>query len=220
MQKPATIGSSDLNEPIRLDCLPKAQQELLARLSRAEWTAFFYLAGGTALALHIGHRRSIDFDFFSATEFDQSKLGNRLAAMGKVMRLAESEGTLHCTLDGIKLSFFHYPHPLCRAIEWQKLHIASILDIAVMKLEAIAGRGNKKDFVDLYFILQRFNLTELLQKHEQKYGPDWSNRYHLLKSLIYFADAEQDPMPELLQPVSWLTVKETISRSVQRIDPF
>jgi hypothetical protein len=97
--------------------------------------------------------------------------------------------------------------------------VASILDIALMKLEAVSGRGDKKDFIDLYFITNSISLPELLQKHQEKYGTDWSNHYHLLRSLTYFADVEDQPMPAMLIDISWNEVKQTISDRVLELDP-
>jgi hypothetical protein len=199
--------------------LPKRQKALFEKLSTAEWITSYYLAGGTALALQIGHRQSIDFDFFSETEFDLPLLIRNLEQHGSLTRLGEAKGTLHCAVSGVKLSFFHYPQPVWHCQKYGLMKLASILDIALMKLEAIAGRGDKKDFIDLYFILRRYSLQELLQKHVEKYGPDWSNRYHLLKSLIYFTDAEEQPMPVMLEDIMWKHVKELITQTVLQIDP-
>jgi hypothetical protein len=88
-----------------------------------------------------------------------------------------------------------------------------------MKLEAICGRGNKKDFIDLFFILKSISLGKLLQKHREKYGTDWSSHYHLLRSLTYFADAEDQPMPLMLISVSWEQIKQAIIHSVLELDP-
>lgn len=92
--------------------------------------------------------------------------------------------------------------------------MASALDIGLMKLEAISGRGDKKDFIDLYYILGHYSLSTLLEQHADKYGMDWTSRYHLLRSLVYFADAEDQPMPLMLQEVSWTKIKQTITEAV------
>lgn len=200
--------------------LPKRQKALINKLATDEWIAEFYLAGGTALALQIGHRLSIDFDFFCKTDFDKRKVLLELLQYGRVIRLSEAKGTLHCSVAGVKLSFFHYPYRTQPFLRHGFLNIASLLDIALMKLEAIAGRGDKKDFIDLSYILTRFSLTELLSTHVEKYGVDWSNRYHLLKSLIYFADADEQPMPKMLVETSWPHVKQVITKAVLQIDPL
>jgi len=203
---------------LQIHILPAAQQKLLVKLQQIEWPAPFYLAGGTGLALQIGHRQSIDFDFFTETEFDGRLLITRLGALGKLVRLQESKGTLHCSLDGIKLSFFHYPYYLRQYVSAAGVRIASVLDIGLMKLEAISGRGDKKDFIDLYFILGHYSLATLLEQHADKYGVEWTSRYHLLRSLVYFADAEDQPMPLMLQEVSWIKIKQTITETVLRIN--
>lgn len=203
---------------VQTGILPLEQRRLFEKLTEAEWISPFYLVGGTGLALQIGHRQSVDFDFVSPDAFDQVQLSNRLGAWGKVTRLQEAKGTLHCSLDDVKLSFFYYPHPIWETVEAGAMAVASVLDIGLMKLEAISGRGDKKDFIDLYVILAHYSLSTLLEKHNDKYGMDWTSRYHLLRSLVYFADAEDQPMPKMLMEVSWLEIKQTITQAVLEID--
>jgi hypothetical protein len=191
------------------------------------------IIGATAFPVHGYVRATIDIDIFiEPTLENANRTIQALEEFGYDLTDTNSDDFLKNKILIRQYLVETDIHPFVNAISFKEVWSTKVkskigrtpayfagLD-ALIKMKKAAGRENKKDFVDLYFILQRFNLIGLLQKHEQKYGPDWSNRYHLLKSLIYFTDAEADPMPELLQPVSWLTVKETISRAVQRIDPF
>jgi hypothetical protein len=92
----------------------------------------------------------------------------------------------------------------------KEFYLAGLKDIAAMKLEAIAGRGSKKDFVDMFFLLQQFSLEEIFSFHTQKYGTGLSNLYHLMKSLVYFADAEEEAMPLMIRPLKWDKAKQHI----------
>jgi hypothetical protein len=153
--------------------LNSAQQSALAVLIRQPTVPSFYLAGGTALALHLGHRESVDFDFFRPESFDPRQLLEELPAPPRVVVLQEARDTLTVDFRGVKTSFFAYRHPLLKPLEHGPLTVslASIPDIATMKLAAIAGRGSRKDFVDLYFICRQcFPLKEAFTYlHSQVY---------------------------------------------------
>jgi hypothetical protein len=156
----------------------------------------FYLAGGTALALQLGHRDSIDFDFFKSGDFDTEKLFARLLeAIGpSVVKVQEERDTLGVVINGrIKLSIMRYPYPLLKPLVGaDALDLASIADIGCMKLSAITGRGTQKDYVDLYFILQRIPLKELLVLCSVKLPQ--LDRGLILKALAYFDDLEPEPI--------------------------
>lgn len=202
---------------LHTEIFPEVQQRLFDALSQQEWMGPFYLAGGTALALQIGHRRSIDFDFFTEGDFDIGRVVQHLRTMGIFELFDRSEGTLNGALNDVRVSFFSYEYPTLEGLHsHSKLFIADMLDIALMKLEAVSGRGSKKDFIDLFFLLKRFSLSALLQKHPQKFGLDLSNHYHLMKSLVYFEDAEHQPMPTMLQDVSWEDIKISIISEVRK----
>ena len=132
------------------DILAEAQQIVLELLSRVGEVRTFYLAGGTALALHLGHRRSGDFDFFRGKDFLPQDLLSSLRETGMVRVLQEATGTLTVMLREVPTSFFRYDYPLLRPLHespWS-LSLADPEDIAAMKLAALAGRGSRKDFVD------------------------------------------------------------------------
>lgn len=205
---------------LHTEIFPEQQQLVFNTLSEQDWLSPFYLAGGTSLALQIGHRQSIDFDFFTQGDFSTIRIVDHLRNIGKFELFDRSVDTLNGVINDVQVSFFSYKYPLLNNLHQHlKLSLADISDIALMKLEAISGRGSKKDFVDLYFLLEIFSISELLGKYPEKYGVELSNHYHLLKSLVYFEDAEQQPMPTMLQNVSWEDIKRKIVLEVSKIQP-
>ena len=207
-----------MNSKLHFEILPTEQKQLFDVLARQQWLRSFYLAGGTSLALHIGHRRSIDFDFFTRKDFDNRSVVQTLSGIGAFELFSRSPNTVDGSLNAVKVSFLAYPYPILEPfLERENILIADMLDIALMKLEAIAGRGSKKDFIDLYYLLNYYSLPELLEKHKAKYGAKISNQYHLLKSLAYFDDAEHEAMPEMMERVDWDDVKKRITREVQNL---
>jgi len=195
-----------------LSVLPINQRKLFHFLSEQVWLNQFYLAGGTALALQIGHRQSVDFDFFSDKTFDVRMIINEAIKHGQFELFSEAENTLHGLLNGVQISFFKINDQLLLPTNDynENLKLASLLDISVMKLNAISGRGSKKDFIDLSFLLKDFKLLDLLERYEEKYGKGISNQYHLLKSLVYFGDAENQPMPRMKIMKTWIQTKKEI----------
>lgn len=178
----------------------------------------FYLAGGTGLALQFGHRKSIDLDWFSPKVFSLKKLKNELSSSGKLKIDGEDEDTLNCALDGVKLSFFKYPYRvLFPFIRYKNIILADFKDIACMKIDVISSRGSKKDFIDLYFILKKISLKELLGLFDKKYKNIEYNRLHILKSLSYFVEAEKQPLPAMLKEISWDVVKKDIIRETKKL---
>lgn len=187
-------------------------------LSRQDFLKSFYLAGGTGCALHIGHRRSQDFDFFSQKRFEIFLLQNALRNLGRFVADYSDAGTLVGRLDGIKLGLFHYAYPLLEdAGVFLGGRVASLVDIGCMKVDAISSRGTKRDFVDLYFVLKTLGLDlgAFFQRFERKYGRDGFNRHHVLKSLVYFEDADRDPDPEMLVEFSWDDAKRFFIANVE-----
>jgi hypothetical protein len=179
------------------------------------------LAGGTALALELGHRLSEDLDFFSAGEFDAGRKADQLSAAGAVRIQSRTDDTLHILLDHLRLSFLKAQPPLLfSGTVYRGLTIADPRDIAVMKVIAIGGRGSRRDFVDLYFLLQSgCDLAGILELVRQRFTRIDYNSYHLLKSLVYFDDAEREPMPEMIRPAPWERVKKTIIEHVTYYQP-
>lgn len=204
--------------------LPSTTAQLVAKIQKSvgekpvesNFLSQFYLSGGTGLSLQIGHRESEDLDFFTQTEFDPAKLMYDLSHIGNLEKTEIASGTLSTFINNVKLQFLLYPYSLIREKKlWNGIQISSIEDIACTKLQTISMRGSKKDFVDLYFLLERFTLAELFTMTNEKYDAIRFNQVHILKSLSYFDDAEQQPMPRLHHEVSWNEMKEKISKTIQ-----
>jgi len=192
--------------------------KLLDLLGKTSVAKQFYLAGGTALALHYGHRRSIDLDWFSNKEFSVPRLRDKLAAgSGELTVVAEDKGTLHGVMNRVRLSFLYYPYKLLwPTIKYNGVNLADPRDIACMKLLAISNRGSKKDFFDLYILLKYYQLAQLFVWFDRKFSGTRYNHLHLLKSLLYFDDAEKEPNPVLLCNLTWREVKRQFKLAVSQ----
>lgn len=202
---------------IKLFVLPDYQKELFNFLKKEAWIKTFYLAGGTALALQLGHRESIDFDFFSNAAIDKNIIFSNLKKYGDFDLYTEGEDTIHGSLNNVEISFFRIEDKLIEEpIIENNILIAKKIDIALLKLNAISGRGSKKDFIDLCFLIEEYPLLLLLEKYELKYGAGLANNYHMLKSLTYFDDAEKQAMPKMIKKKSWETIKKEIVSEVKR----
>jgi len=179
----------------------------------------FYLSGGTALALQIGHRESEDLDFFNKDDFEPEKLQIELSKIGKLSDIEISNGTLNCFLDKTKLQFLYYPYDLLEEkISWEGIYLSSILDIACTKLITVSARGSKKDFIDIYFLLKDYKLEFLIKKLKEKYSNLDYNTLYILKSLVYFEDADKQPNPRMHKEVEWKRIKEEIVEKVKDIE--
>lgn len=201
--------------------ITKSQQAFFAQLGFTK-TRGFYLAGGTALALQLGHRASIDFDFYTSRHFKRGTLpiwflGHLKKITIKVVR--DTDDTFEASVDpDIHLSCFYYEYPLLeppRIIEG--VWIASLKDIAAMKLVAISQRGTRRDFIDMYYLLQRFTLKEILRFTQEKYSH--FDVYHGLRGLCYFKDADEDPKIERAmvfdKNLTWEKVKKFIIKTLR-----
>lgn len=189
---------------------------LLKRLQQVPAFSNLRLVGGTSLALQMGHRKSVDIDLFGYIQHDEHTISQSLSEIGDVTILKKSENINIYLIDKIKVDIVNYPYlwienPLIE----DQLTLAKPKDIAAMKLAAITGRGTKKDFVDLFFLLQTFSLKEMLSFYNQKY-PDGSE-FLVLKSLSYFKDANEDEEPFMLKQIKWKDVRETIEGAVREL---
>ncbi len=173
----------------------------------------YYMIGGTGLSLQLGLRESYDFDFCVSTEFNNEILLKELQPLGKMEVKQNQKGTCEVILNGVQVSFFYYPNKIIKEYvipeEMPKLRIASILDIAIMKIIAIGGRGAKKDFFDLYNIINKcnFTITELVQGLIQKCGTN-INYANVIMGLSYFEDAEQEILPKTFIEYNWENIKK------------
>lgn len=179
---------------------------------------YIYLAGETGLALQIGHRKSYDLDFFIDREFEVDEVIDFLKNNFDTQLEMSDKKTIKAQIDGVRFSLFYYDYPLLSKFEkFGKINLASIKDISAMKLVAITNRGAKRDFIDIYFISKIEDLGKLLNYYKKKYKKVKPNIYNVLKGLVYFDDADDEPMPRMIKGVSWDEVKEYFRDEVKRI---
>ena len=191
----------------------------LALLGRSGLFKDAYLAGGTAVSLQLGHRISVDFDFFTRRDFTPRTFATELAELGSFKEEQADRGTVLGTFKGVKLSLFLYDHPLIDAfVPYLNLKLAGLRDIAAMKIDAIGSRGAKRDFIDVYFICQSgYSLSDLLGFYKQKYGRLVSNLFHVQKSLAYFDDAEKEDTPQMLKKTGWEEIRQYFVDEVKKL---
>ena len=184
--------------------------ELLRSLQELPIFSKMRLVGGTSLALQIGHRKSIDIDLFGELNVAYEVLLDELGSLGKLRPLNNSKN-IHCFLiDDVKVDIVNYTYPwLSSQLEMDNLVLAKVEDISAMKLNAILGRGSKKDFIDLYFLLKQFSLKELVHFYNLKYQD--GSEFLVLKSLVYFDDADVEEMPVMFDPINWEEIKSSIA---------
>ena len=175
---------------LHYETIEPATLELLKRLQEITLLSKTRLVGGTSLALQIGHRKSIDIDLFGEVDCEQYELVDSLSEIGKLTIIKESRNIHVYQLDGVKVDIVNYKYPWIKPmIVEDELRLADIRDIAAMKITAIIGRGTKKDFIDLAFLLDIFPLDIILSCYEKKY-PE-ASRFMAMKSLVYFDDADK-----------------------------
>ena len=200
------------------EVMSDATEAALRSLRDADVLDRFYLAGGTGLALHFGHRLSRDLDLFAPDLFDEQSLLQHVHRVSGFSLVAMELHTLHTVIQGTKVSLLGYAYPVLFPLtHFLEVAVADPRDIACMKISAIASRGMKRDFVDLYASAQQFGLGDLLQFFERKYAQTRYNKLHILKSLTFFDDAEKDPMPHMLIPLDWKQVKQFFIRQASRL---
>ena len=189
--------------------------ELLKSLASQPELAQTRLVGGTALALQYGHRQSIDLDFFGILPEDKEELVEMTKRVGNVLVTNRSKMILQTVINQIKVDFVDYSRYkwIDEPVMGDGFVLASDKDIAAMKVNAIIGRGTRKDFIDLYVLLQHYSLLEIMAFYKQKY-PEFSE-YRALLSMTYFEDAEMQDMPKMFIDTSWDSMKSTIIEAVK-----
>lgn len=197
------------------EVLPEAAIEVVDDLSSR--FKGLYLAGGTGLALQLGHRRSEDLDFFSTELFSTEVL---LENIRPEKIFVAKEGTIHCELKNVKLSFLFFRQPLVfPPISWRGVDLANWKDITGEKLRAIADRGSKRDFYDLHAVLQmRSSIEDACGFFKRRFKSSGMNMYHVLRETSFFEDAEDEPDPVLLKPVQWGTVKDFFIQNLEEFE--
>ncbi len=198
--------------------IPASTEAALGALRDATLLDGFYLGCGTGLALQLGHRLSRDLDFFVQDHFNEDVFLQRLQKLGGFALAAKAPDTLHATIHEAKVSFLGYTYPVLFPMNsFLEVAVADPRDIACMKLSAIASRGTKRNFIDLYFCVQRYGLKAILNLFEQKYAQTNLSRIHILKSLSFFDDAERDPLPHMLVALDWDRVKQFFRKEAPQL---
>ena len=191
--------------------------KLLLKLQDTKLLNGFCLAGGTSLAMQIEHRKSIDLDLFTMTDFDANKLLEFLEENFEFRMDYSDQNTLKGSINNVKIDFISHKYPLVKKpVNLLKAKILSIADIAAMKLNAIAGNGTRsKDFIDIYFILKHFTVKEILNFYNIKYKT--RNSLHVIKSLNYFDDINIQDWPDMIleKNLTLAKVKETIEKNIK-----
>lgn len=191
--------------------------DLLLQISNIKALNHFSLAGGTSLSLQIGHRISYDLDFFMQGEMPNELILEALEKIGKIEILSQSNRILVLLINDIKVDFIRHPYPsLEESIFEDHIRLVGLKDIGAMKLHAIAGRGRKRDFVDLYFLLRQFRLEELCNYYSQRFYD--GNVLMVLRSLSFFKDADLDPEVTFIkETIDWAEIKQSIILSIKSI---
>jgi len=203
-------------------------QEIISKKTKANLEALtregilksFYLAGGTGVALLLKHRISLDLDFFTKEDVDTKILIQKIKILGKFSIEKEAENTLIGTFNGTRVTFLKYDYPLLfNPKQIEGIKVADPRDIGCMKIDAISSRGMKRDFVDLFFICREvISLKNLLSLFKRKYKSVNYNTMHILKSLVYFEDAENNPMPKMIVSTSWQEIKNFFKKEIRKVN--
>lgn len=188
---------------------------LLKKIQSLEMFADTRLVGGTALALQIGHRKSVDLDFFGKMDASLDEISIELSNFADVNPLSSSKAMRFLIVDGVKVDIVNYPYLwIDEPVREDGVILAGVKDISAMKLSAITNRGTKKDFIDLYFLLKTYSFNELIDFYLRKYSD--VQLFTVLKSLTYFVDAEDDPLPMMIDSIEWDEVKASIISTVNQ----
>ncbi len=192
-----------------------ATLELLRDLMLRPELKQFGLVGGTNLSLRLGHRLSIDLDLFTNEPFDTEQVYIALESnYSNIIQASQSDSMLFLYINDVKIDMVLLPYPYLKpAEEIDGIRLVSIEDIAAMKLSAIARRGVKKDFWDIAELLDIFSIEEMIELYKTKYSS--RDIFYLLRSLVYFEDAEAQKDPDVLKKVTWKQVKEKVKMAVK-----
>lgn len=205
------------------ETLPVETKKALDFLSTNDWlsNSNWYLAGGTALALQVGNRKSVDLDFFTTDRnFDLKNLLDNFIGNNDWHTEVEDKNTIYGVLCGAKVSFIAYPFFVHKQdfVKHGTVNVLSPIDIAVMKIIAVSQRGRKRDFFDLYWCAGHIEpLVSLMKRLKEQYPSVAHDYNHILKSLVYFEDAESDPEPEIYFKADWQKVKDFFETEIPKI---
>ena len=206
------------------EILSGKQKKVLKQVGYFCLSQGFYLAGGTALAIRLGHRRSRDFDWFTPQGIpDPLHLAEYIRTAGIPFITSQVErGTLHGAISGIRVSFFEYLYPLLKPYTiWSDYdcRLAGFADIACMKLSALTQRASRKDFIDIYALASRIMpFEDMLKLYQKKYSVQ--DMGHVLYALSYFDDADRERMPAMVWKVNWKAIKEDLIGRIKILGSF
>ncbi len=202
---------------LHTETVEQSTLELLIKLQKQEYLKGFYLVGGTALALKIGHRKSIDIDLFSDFSFDVSYIVENLSADFSFELFFAAKNAIKGSINNIQIDILAHRYPLINTPETtHNISMLSTEDIIAMKLNAIVTNGQRvKDFIDIYFLLKQYTFNEMLLFYKKKYPGH--NEVMVLKSIIWFEDVDLSEWPVLLKAtdLKWTEVKERINNAIQ-----
>jgi hypothetical protein len=207
-----------------LSAVISAPQRAVVRALGAALPSEAYLGGGLAIAAWVGHRSSLDAYFFLPEDFDPERLAEQLAASLPALRVTgAAKGTLYAALDGVPVSVLSYRYPMLRECERHEdlgARLASVEDLVCMKLWAIASRGLARDFWDLHALLEygtaSGSLERALELYAQKHPS--ADVGHVVRSLVYFGEAESAPLPRGLTPSQWSRIRADFEQWVIALD--
>jgi hypothetical protein len=186
--------------------------ELLIQIQQKAYLKGFHLVGGTALALRIGHRKSIDIDLFSNFNFDVAQMLENLSADYPFKLFFSANNTLKGSIGEVQLDILAHRYPLiCEPLHVENISMLSVQDIIAMKLNAIATSGQRvKDFIDIYYLLDEYSVAEMIDFYKRKYSQ--YNEVNVLKSLTWFDDVNLSDWPILLRnpKLKWTNIKKAI----------
>lgn len=210
--------------PAHSECLSAEAATSLAEMAGRPWSDEFYLAGSAALALYLGHRPVRDLDLMGSstrlTSRDRRDLLEDLLRLDAGCRVETArDGYMFVRLaNGGGVRFFYYPYPLIAPEESsQGMHVASLLDLALMKLGAVISRGTRRDFVDIFLLCRRIPLATILERAGDKFGHVRDFELQALKGLADLSLVEGEPMPKLNEPLEWQEVETWVRREVREI---
>lgn len=203
------------------DTITAGMRNLLQNLAPLPFIHQFYLAGGTALALQIGHRRSVDLDFFSETDEvggqTRQEIIHSLRSLGAQV-IENVGGNLLLLVNDIHLGFFSYGYPLVQEAEpLENIRLASLADIGLMKCDALITRGGRKDFYDLFYIAQQIPLEQLLELGGTKYAYYRDFPIAVIEQMVVFDNADRDVQPILFDALPWKMVKDFFLQEASRL---
>lgn len=196
--------------------LPESTLKLFKKLKLENLPNNTYLGGGTAIAIQLGHRKSVDLDFFTQTEFNENQWIQKLEKELELELINKEWQTIIGEIQKVKFSLFYYKYPLINnLIDVGNMKSASLEDLSAMKLDTVISRGTKRDLIDIYFLAQKFGLESMFKFYAEKFN-NWEERAIMIKkALIYFDDAENDADPNMLVDFDWNELKKYFLKNVK-----